>query len=92
MVQKEFPDSVEDQIGLAFRRSTGLKPNKGQLDILNAHYQRSLEQLKATPKEIDSLLSVGERPFDKGLSKEKTAAMTLVVSTIFNFDESYTKR
>ncbi len=92
MVQKEFPDSVEDQIGLAFRRSTGLKPNKDQLDILNAHYQRSLEQLKAAPKEIDSLLSVGERPFDKGLSKEKTAAMTLVVSTIFNFDESYTKR
>jgi hypothetical protein len=92
MVQKEYPDSVEDQIGLAFRRSTGLKPNKEQLDILNAHYQRSLQQLKAAPKEIDSLLSVGERPFDQVLSKEKTAAMTLVVSTIFNFDESYTKR
>jgi hypothetical protein len=40
----------------------------------------------------DSILSVGEQPFDQQLSKEKTAAMTLVVSTIFNFDESYMKR
>lgn len=92
LVQKEFPDSVENQIKLAFRRSTGLRPNKDQLDILNAHYQKSLQQLMAAPKKIDSILSVGKQPFDMELSKEKTAAMTLVVSTIFNFDESYTKR
>ena len=91
-VQMEFPDNVEQQIALAFRRSTGLKPNKDQMDILNAHYEKSLRRFAAKPRMVDSILAVGERPFEKELSKEKTAAMTLVVSTIFNFDESYTKR
>jgi len=83
---------VKQQIEIAFRRSTGLKPNSEQLDILNGHYLKSLEQFKEVPTMTDSILSVGERPFDKLLSKEKTAAMTLVVSTILNFDESYMKR
>jgi hypothetical protein len=91
-VQKEFPDSVAQQIELAYRRSTGLKPNEDQIDILNAHYQTSLKQFIDAPQMADSILSVGEQPFDQQLSKEKTAAMTVVVSTIFNFDESYMKR
>ncbi|HEY5686930.1 MAG TPA: DUF1553 domain-containing protein [Yeosuana sp.] len=91
-VQKEFPDNVNQQIELAFRRSTGLKPNNKQIDILNKHYLKSLQQFKEAPTKIDSILSVGKQPFDPQLSKEKTAAMTLVVSTIFNFDESYMKR
>jgi hypothetical protein len=91
-VQKEFPDSINQQIELAFRRSTGLKPNKEQLNVLIGQYQQSLEQFKKEPILADSIFSVGEWPFDKALSKEKTAAMTLVVSTILNFDESYMKR
>ncbi len=91
-VQKEYPDSVAQQIELAFRRSTGLKPNEDQMDILNTHYQTSLKQFIDAPQMADSILSVGEKPFDQQLSKEKTAAMTVVVSTIFNFDESYMKR
>ena len=91
-VLKEYPDSVTQQIELAFRRSTGLKPNEDQIDILNTHYETSLKQFMDTPKMADSILSVGEKPFDQKLSKEKTAAMTVVVSTIFNFDESYMKR
>jgi hypothetical protein len=91
-VQKEFPDNVDQQITYAFRRSTGLKPNKEQLVVLKEQYQQSLEQFKKEPTMADSILSVGEMSFNKVLSKEKTAAMTLVVSTIFNFDESYMKR
>ena len=91
-VQKEFPNDITQQIELAFRRSTGLKPNKDQLVVLKEQYQQSLEQFKNEPTMADSIISVGEKSFDKVLSKEKTAAMTLVVSTIFNFDESYMKR
>ena len=92
MVQRKFPDSVEHQIEMAFRRSTGLKPNKDQINILNAQYKKSLQRFKVAPKKVDSILSTGQQPFDSELSKEKTAAMTLVVSTILNFDESYMKR
>ncbi len=91
-LQKEFPDNVTRQITSAFRRSTGLKPNKEQLNVLKDQYEQSLKQFKNEPVLTDSILSVGERPFDDNLSKEKTAAMALVVSTIFNFDESYMKR
>jgi len=91
-VQKEFPENIDRQIELAFRRSTGLKPNKEQMVVLSEQYQQSLQQFKKEPVLVDSILSVGEWPIDKLLSKDKTAAMTLVVSTIFNFDESYMKR
>jgi hypothetical protein len=91
-VLKEHPDNLEQQIQLAFRRCTGLKPTNAQIDILKGQYANSIKQFVEFPKLSDSILSVGERPFDKLLSKDKTAAMTLVVSTIFNFDESYTKR
>ncbi len=91
-LQKEFPDNVKQQIEVAFRRSTGLKPNTEQMDILNGHYLKSLEQFKKAPTMTDSILSVGKWPYDKLLSKEKTAALTLVVNTIFNFDETYMKR
>jgi len=92
VVQKEHPDNLEQQIQLAFRHCTGLKPTNQQVDILKGQYKKSIKQFVEFPKLSDSILSVGERPFDKLLSKEKTAAMTLVVSTIFNFDETYTKR
>ncbi len=91
-VLKEHPDNLEQQIQLAFRRCTGLKPTNQQIDILKGQYANSIKQFVEFPKLSDSILSVGERPFDKLLSKDKTAAMTLVVSTIFNFDETYTKR
>lgn len=91
-VQKEFPDNVEQQITGAFRMSTGIKPNNEQIEILSSHYKSSLKQFTETPVMIDSILSVGETPFDKSLAKDKTAAMALVVSTIFNFNESYMKR
>ncbi|MCK5443600.1 MAG: DUF1553 domain-containing protein, partial [Maribacter sp.] len=91
-VQKEFPDQVEEQIETAFRLSTGLKPDTEQLEILKTHYQKSMQKFLETPAMADSILSVGKQSFDLALSKEKTAAMTLVVSTIFNFDESYMKR
>jgi predicted TIM-barrel enzyme len=35
---------------------------------------------------------VGEKPFEAKYDKEKTAALAVVVNTIFNFDESYMKR
>ena len=92
VVQTEHPDDLEQQIELAFRSCTGLKPSNHQVNILKDQYEKSIKEFIEFPKLSDSILSVGERPFNQLLSKDKTAAMTLVVSTIFNFDETYTKR
>lgn len=91
-VQKEFPTDLGQQIETAFRLSTGIKPSVEQLETLSIHYQNSLNKFMDSPVLADSILSVGKQPFDQALSKEKTAAMALVVSTIFNFDETYMKR
>jgi hypothetical protein len=91
-VQKEFPDQLDQQIEVAFRLSTGVKPKSEQLEILFSQYETSYQKFMQKPTLVDSIISVGEKPFDKTLSKEKVAAMTLVVSTIFNFDQSYMKR
>lgn len=91
-VQKEFPDSIDRQIEVAFRLTTGLTPDEKQLDILSNHYRASLQRFTEFPALADSILTVGEMPFDPELPKQETAAMAMVVSTIFNFDESYTKR
>ena len=91
-VQRAFPDSIEEQIEIAFRSLTGLMPRTEQVEVLTSHYQQSLQQFLEEPAMADSILLVGKQPFDQALSKEKTAAMALVVSTILNFDESYMKR
>jgi hypothetical protein len=92
VVQEQHPDNLDQQIELAFRRCTGLKPSNQQMAILKDQYETAFKEFVEFPKLSDSILSIGERPFNKVFSKDKTAAMTLVVSTIFNFDESYTKR
>jgi hypothetical protein len=91
-LQLEYPDDVSKQIEIAYRKSTGLKPNQEQKEILDEHYLQSLNQFKEKPALIDSILSVGEFAFNEDLPKDQTAAMTIVISTIFNFDESYMKR
>ena len=91
-LQLEYPQDVSKQIEIAYRKSTGLKPNKVQKEILDEHYMHSLNQFKEKPALIDSILSVGDYAFNEDLPKDQTAAMTLVISTIFNFDESYMKR
>ncbi len=91
-VQRASPDSPEEQIKMAFRLSTGLSPKVNQLEVLAGQYETSMERFHQAPALADSILSVGAQPFDEELPKDKTAAMTLVISNIFNFDESYMKR
>lgn len=91
-VLSNYPDDPKLQIEMAFRQATSLRPSNDQLDILNIHYFKALEKVKEEPAMIDSLLCVGEYPIDLSLPTEQTAALTLVVNTIFNFDESYMKR
>lgn len=91
-VQKEKNENVREQLETAFRMTTGIRANDEQLEILHLQYQDAIKRFNENPILIDSILSVGEYPVDRTLSKKKIAAMTLVVSTIFNYDEFYMKR
>lgn len=91
-IQKAYPENVEKQIEVAFRSSTGTRPDTNQVETLKGFYKNTLSSFAKSPKLVDSILSVGDYKLDKELSKEKTAAMTMVVNTIYNLSQSYTKR
>ena len=85
-------ETLEEQLVLSFRLSTGVTPSEQLLATLKEHYESSFEYFKANPSAADSLLKVGELPRDVNLDKTQTAAMAMVANSIFNFDETYMKR
>lgn len=89
--QKNY-ESVEDQLTYSFRLSTGVKPSEAMVTFMKEQYSSALLHFEENPLLADSLLAIGEMPFDIQLDKNKTAALAMVTNTIFNFDETYMKR
>jgi len=85
-------DSLDDQLNYGFRLTTGITPDKELMATLKEHYQSAYNHFQQHPNLADSLLSIGEIPRDPKLDKNKSAALTLVANTIFNYDETYMKR
>ncbi len=85
-------DNLDEQIKLGFRLSTGITPDKELIATLKEHYQSAFNHFQQHPNLADSLLAVGNIPRDIRLDKTKSAALTLVANTIFNYDETYMKR
>lgn len=91
-IQLEFEDSLENQIVQAFRLVTGRKPESEEVDIFEDLYHGQLKKFQQHPNFADSLLAVGQYPNNPTLSKTRTAALTVVASTMINHDEAYMKR
>ncbi len=91
-IQLEGSKDVNDEIILAFRLSTGRRPRPAELSILSNLYHSQYKKYKSRPGEARKLLTVGEFKSSKPLDLTTTAALTIVASTILNYDESYTKR
>ena len=91
-IQREGSKDVNDEIILAFRLSTGRRPHPAELSILSNLYHSQFKKYKSRPGEARKLLAVGEFKSSKPLDLTRTAALTIVASTILNYDESYTKR
>ena len=71
---------------------TGRRPKKEEIEIFGDLYSSQFAQFEQNPKDMDYLMAVGEYPFDPSLNKTKTAALTVVASTMINHDEAYMKR
>lgn len=85
-------DTLDEQLKMSFRLSTGVTPTDQLLSTLREHYESAFRHFKENPELADSLLAVGELPRDINLDKTQAAAMTVVANSIFNFDETYMKR
>lgn len=83
-------DSQEKaKIRKAFRLIVSRAPNENELLALTNYYQGRLKSLDI--KEAEDLLAVGEYPLPPDIDKINLAAMMLVISTIYNLEESITK-
>ncbi|MCM5663391.1 DUF1553 domain-containing protein [Galbibacter mesophilus] len=91
-VQMEGGDSIDRQITLAFRLATSITPSEGEVELLKELYSRQLAYFEKTPSATNEILRVGAKDFNTALNKEKTAALTMVSSTILNHDEAFMRR
>ena len=85
-------EDISEQIELGYRLATGITPTSRQVELLKEQFTEALKHFELHQNEADSLLSIGEKPYDSSLDKHQVAAMAMVANTIFNYDDSYTKR
>jgi hypothetical protein len=91
-IQLEAGTDLDRQLILAFRLSTSRKPKSAELKILRDLYRSQYKKYETNPEKARELLTVGEFRSPNKTDKIKTAALTIVASTMLNHDESYTKR
>ncbi len=88
---KEGGKTVDEQIVLAYRLATGVRPKMPVLDILKQAFEEELAVFQNDVERAKQLLSVGESPRDEKLDAATHAAMTIVTSMILNLDETITR-
>lgn len=91
-VQRAGCEDPEAQIEYAFVSITSRLPKPKEVALLSKFYASQRSHFEQYPAEADSLMQVGESPFNKDLEAVQTAALTMVTNTIFNHDEAYMKR
>jgi len=75
----------------AFRSATSRMPNEKEISILIDLYQKELANFKRNPQNAKQLISVGEYKVNTSLNPADLAAMSVVVSMIFNMSEAVVK-
>jgi hypothetical protein len=85
-------DSLDTTLGDIFRVLTSREPDDGELRILRQLYREQLAYFSADPQRATAFLSVGDAALDSSLPGPHVAALTVVVGTVMNFDQSVMKR
>ncbi|WP_375586437.1 DUF1553 domain-containing protein [Cyclobacterium xiamenense] len=83
---------LEQQLVAGVRSSLGRNPEDAEMEVLKSMYTSELRRFEDDPEAARKLLAVGEYPADTRIPAEKTAAMTMVASLLFNHYEFYTKK
>lgn len=85
-------EQLDARIGLAFRLLTGRVPQDHQLSVLRQLQEMEQDRFTAAPDSARAYIATGQFTVDTGYNPAELAAMTVVVNTIMNFDDAYTKR
>ena len=88
----ETPRDHAEQIEHAFRLLTGRRPTSLEREILERLHAEELEMFEADQNAAIAVASSGEPPRREDLDPARTAAMTVICSTIMNTDAAVMKR
>jgi hypothetical protein len=86
------PAAARKSIGDAFRILTSRRGSEAELTVLIELYHQQLDYFRGDDGPADAFLSIGDAPPDDSLNKPHVAAMTVVIGTLMNFDQSVVKR
>ncbi|QDS95350.1 Planctomycete cytochrome C [Roseimaritima multifibrata] len=89
MVNQKLADAG---VRKAFRITTSRHPSEAQAALLSRLFESQLEYFTEDPKRTSEYLAIGDAPVNADLDASSVAAMTVVVSTLMNFDLSMVKR
>ncbi|MFN4146839.1 MAG: DUF1553 domain-containing protein [Runella sp.] len=84
--------NTPDALIRVFRKITGRKPIKKELELLLTQQKATYEKFRSNPSKSDAWVKMGLYKIDPRLDKNWVAANTIVVNTILNSDASITKR
>ena len=84
--------TVEDRIALAFRMLTSRRPDEKELQLLTDLYKEEADTFNESPDAALALLTAGQHPRNPSLQPSEVAALTVVTSTVMNFDEAIMRR
>jgi len=79
-------------IELAYRSATGRKPSETELKLFRKQYESELLKMKQKPEKALGWLKAGFSRPDPEADSIRTAAFSVVASTILNSDATLTKR
>ncbi|MDX2247286.1 MAG: DUF1553 domain-containing protein [Bacteroidia bacterium] len=81
-----------EAISQVFRRLTSRKPSEKEQALLEEQFDKSLRKYRDNPPKTEGILHIGEFPADTLSDKFTLAAMTVVTTTIMNFDAAQMER
>jgi len=89
---RESNGDLAQCIDRGFLALAGRAPDDTERTLLVKLYQNERARFAGSPEAAQALLKIGDKPADAGQPAAETAALTLVISAVMNYDEAVTKR
>ncbi|MFP4339063.1 MAG: DUF1553 domain-containing protein [Cyclobacteriaceae bacterium] len=89
---KEGGAATDEQIRFGFKTLTSREPDQREMALLKQLFEEELAIFREDPQSAAELLTVGDYKKDNTLEEPQLAALTVVASTLVNYDEAVYKR
>lgn len=85
-------DELAETLQHGFRRLTSRRASEDEIRVLKTLFTQQLDYFQSNQEKTKAFLSVGDAKANEKLDAPRLAALTVVISTVMNFDQSVMKR